>query len=79
MVQDNGIGIPPEELTRIFEEYRQVALKGRARHPGAGLGLSIAKQLIEGLGGRITVQSRLGQGATFSVSLPLSADDEEGI
>lgn len=68
-VADTGVGIAPEELTRVFDRfYRGDA--ARARSGGTGLGLAIAKLLVEQHGGRIDVQSRLGAGSQFTVTLP---------
>lgn len=74
-VRDTGKGIPPAELERIFERFYQVD-KSRARpsgQPGAGLGLAIARQLVEAHGGRLTAHSRPGEGSTFVVSLPITS------
>ncbi|MCX7642303.1 MAG: ATP-binding protein [Armatimonadetes bacterium] len=69
-VSDTGVGIPPEHLPRIFERFYRVD-KARSRQLGGfGLGLSIAKHLVESLGGKITVQSQVGKGSTFSIWLP---------
>jgi len=71
-VSDTGIGIPEEDLDRIFERFFQ------GNHPmiresgGTGLGLSIAERLVELLGGKIWVKSRVDQGSTFSFTLPLA-------
>ena len=67
-VRDHGPGIAPESLPRVFERYWRAA--AGARHRGAGLGLSIARGIAEAHGGRIWVESTLGQGATFYFSLP---------
>jgi PAS domain S-box-containing protein len=67
-VRDTGSGIAPEHLDRIFDRYWQSADGSRAR--GTGLGLSIAKGIVDAHGGRIWVDSRLGEGSTFSFSLP---------
>jgi signal transduction histidine kinase len=71
-VQDNGIGIAPENIERIFEQFYQVADHMTRRHGGLGLGLAIAQVLVNLHGGRIWAESEgLGQGSTFNVSLPL--------
>lgn len=72
VVQDNGVGIPPDQLTHIFEDFYQVEDHMTRRHGGLGLGLSIAKALVEAHGGRIWVESAgSGQGSTFYINLPL--------
>ncbi|SDG68585.1 ATP-binding protein [Desulfosporosinus hippei] len=69
-VQDEGKGIPPEYLERIFEEFRQVDSAYTRKVGGTGLGLSITKKFVEMLGGEIKVQSTLGAGSIFTVFLP---------
>lgn len=71
IVSDTGIGIPMDELPYIFDRFYQVARSRRANH-GFGLGLSIAKSIVESHRGAIFVESQPDQGATFTVSLPLS-------
>lgn len=69
-VSDTGIGIPSQDVPRIFERFYRVD-KARSRQVGGtGLGLSIAKHVIEGMQGKITVQSQLGKGSTFTITLP---------
>jgi signal transduction histidine kinase len=65
-VVDTGVGIPPEHLPRIFDRFWQAS---RTQHVGSGLGLSIAKGIIEAHGGRIWAESRLGKGSSFSFTL----------
>jgi signal transduction histidine kinase len=68
-VRDTGIGIAPEDLPHVFEEFRQVGT-GEAKAEGTGLGLPLAKRFVELHGGRLWVESTVGQGSTFSFSLP---------
>jgi signal transduction histidine kinase len=68
VVQDAGIGIAPEHLTRIFERFER-AVSGR-HYGGLGLGLYITRQVVEALGGSISVESQMGEGSTFRVELP---------
>jgi signal transduction histidine kinase/CheY-like chemotaxis protein len=69
-VRDTGIGIAPDNLDLIFQEFGQVAHRLQSRVKGTGLGLPLAKKLAELLGGQIAVQSVPGEGSTFSVTLP---------
>jgi PAS domain S-box-containing protein len=72
-VGDTGIGIRPEFLPYVFERFRQADSSTSRRHGGLGLGLAIAKQIVELHGGSISAESRgEGQGSTFHVSLPIS-------
>jgi len=73
-VQDTGIGIAPEDQTRVFEEFRQV---GRERsREGTGLGLTLTKRFVELHGGRIWFESTPGHGSMFSFSLPITRSVE---
>ena len=67
-VADTGPGIPPEHLAKVFDWFWQAE---RSKHMGSGLGLSIAKGIVEAHGGRIWVQSQLGKGSSFLFTLPL--------
>ncbi|MBI2939795.1 MAG: response regulator [Chloroflexi bacterium] len=69
-VADTGVGIAPEDLPRIFDEFRQAVAPG-ARRGGSGLGLTICKRLVELHGGSIWAESRPGEGSTFLLTLPL--------
>jgi len=70
-VSDTGIGIPKEELENIFREFQQVDTAITREFTGTGLGLNITKKFVEMHGGRIWVESELGQGSTFFFNLPL--------
>ena len=73
-VKDDGVGIPVAEQQRIFERFYRVD-KARSRETGGtGLGLSIVRHVAERHGGRVTVESTVGVGSTFTVWLPLAAD-----
>jgi signal transduction histidine kinase len=72
-VTDTGPGIPPEERSRIFEQFHQVDGSLTKAKGGTGLGLAIAKQIVEMHGGRIWVESTLGKGSTFRMEIPTSA------
>jgi len=70
-VCDNGIGIAPEDLPRIFEEFYRTKAAKEYSEMGTGLGLSIVKRIVETYQGHIDVQSAVGQGSTFTVALPI--------
>ncbi|NMO18422.1 PAS domain S-box protein [Pyxidicoccus fallax] len=67
-VRDRGIGIAPEDQSRLFQKFQRVA--SERHYSGFGLGLWIVKQVLDAMGGTIRVESALGQGATFTVTLP---------
>ncbi|GEM_PF-1101720 len=75
-VADTGIGIAPEDQQRIFEEFRRV--EGSPVHEGTGLGLALARRLVELHGGQIALESALGAGSTFTVTLPLCGPEAAG-
>jgi signal transduction histidine kinase len=68
---DTGNGIPQEALAYIFESFRQVDDGSTRQHGGVGLGLSIVKQLVDLMKGKITVESEVEKGSVFTVTLPL--------
>ncbi len=76
-VQDQGRGIPPDQLESIFERFQQVNLADAQNYSGTGLGLAICRQIIEQHGGRIWAESQLGQGSRFSLTLPLLGISEK--
>ena len=71
-VIDNGPGIPAAQLSKVFDRYWQSA---RTDRHGAGLGLAIAKGIVEGHGGRIWIESALGKGTTASFTLPVTRSE----
>lgn len=70
-VLDTGIGIPADELSRIFERGYKVATNASSKYNGRGLGLALVKELVEAQGGEISVHSVVGEGSTFCVTCPL--------
>jgi PAS domain S-box-containing protein len=70
-VQDTGIGIPVEAQSSIFEPFQQASNAITRDNPGIGLGLSITKQLVDLMGGRIKLESQVGVGSTFDILLPI--------
>jgi signal transduction histidine kinase len=70
-VSDDGVGIPPDSLDRVFDRFWQVDGSSRRQHGGSGLGLAIAKNIVEAHGGTLRVESEVGKGSTFTVALPL--------
>jgi PAS domain S-box-containing protein len=79
-VIDTGVGIAPEDMANLFEEFRQVDSSLTRKHEGTGLGLALTRRLVELHGGEITVDSEPGQGTTFTVTLlrDLVPDGESG-
>ena len=78
-VSDTGVGIRPDEIEAIWEDFRQLDQSRTRSYGGTGLGLSIARRLTEQLGGKVRVESTLGVGTTFIVRLPLSIATVEGL
>ncbi|MFC2152455.1 response regulator [Bacteroidota bacterium] len=79
-VKDPGIGLSDEQQTRVFNRFTKAEISKKKLYRGAGLGLSISKNLVEILGGRIWVDSELEKGATFNFNLPYDTSDiKEGL
>lgn len=76
-VEDTGIGIPPAEVDRIFESFRQVDSGLSRTYPGLGLGLALAKKLASLMQGEIIVESTPGKGSTFTLRIPLRVAEAE--
>ena len=73
-VADTGVGIAPEDQGAVFEEFRQVGTADK-KVEGTGLGLALSRKFVELHGGRIGVTSQVGQGSTFTFTLPLRRED----
>jgi len=78
LVRDTGIGIAPEEQRRIFLDFEQADSGSSRKYGGTGLGLAISKRIIERMGGELAVDSALGAGSSFQVTVPLPATGETG-
>ena len=72
-VRDTGIGSAPENHEKIFEDFRQVDDSPSRQYGGTGLGLAICRRLAMALGGRITLHSTVGQGSSFTLTIPVEA------
>jgi signal transduction histidine kinase len=69
-VEDSGLGIAPTDQARLFEKFYRARRPDTLKEKGSGLGLAIVKSIIEQHGGRVSVESRLGVGSTFTVEIP---------
>jgi signal transduction histidine kinase len=69
-VSDTGIGIPPDQLSRVFEPFVQVDATLTRTREGTGLGLAISRDLARGMGGDLTAESTLAIGSAFTLTLP---------
>ncbi len=72
-VRDTGIGIPPEELPRVFERFQRIDHKRGRTHEGTGIGLALVQELAKIHGGNVAVESVEGDGSTFTVTIPLGS------
>lgn len=79
VIRDNGIGISPEFLPHLFESFSQEHNQTTSQYQGTGLGMAITKQIVELMGGTITVESRLGEGTAFTLTLPFPLATAEQI
>ena len=75
-MSDTGEGIPTRDIERVFERFYRVDSARSRVTGGTGLGLSIVRHVVEGHGGRVSVDSELGAGSTFTIRLPLSEQVE---
>jgi adenylate cyclase len=75
-VIDTGIGMTPEQLAKLFQEFSQADASTAKHYGGTGLGLAITRKLARLMGGDVTVTSELGKGSVFTVRLPGSGDSE---
>jgi PAS domain S-box-containing protein len=73
VVRDTGTGIPQQEIPHLFERFRRIENARRRTHEGSGIGLALVHELVSMHGGKISVQSRLGAGTAFTVTLPYGA------
>ena len=78
-ISDTGIGMSPEFLEHIFDEFSQEESSARTQYKGTGLGMAITKRYVELMGGTISVDSRKGVGSTFTVELPMELTDGEKV
>lgn len=76
-ISDNGIGISNESMDLIFERFYQAENVNTRKNDGVGLGLAIVKELVISMGGSVSVSSRLGEGSTFTVKLPLASEPNQ--
>ncbi len=75
-VADTGVGIPTEDLARVFDRFHQVKSNAANQNQGVGIGLALAQELVEQHGGTLGVESVVGEGTTFRVTLPVSLEAE---
>jgi signal transduction histidine kinase len=75
-VRDTGPGIAEQDQAKIFEEFQQADSSITKQKGGTGLGLAIAKRIIEMHGGRLRVESKVGEGSTFSFTVPVNVEQQ---
>jgi two-component system sensor histidine kinase VicK len=77
-IRDTGVGIPHEEISQLFEKYKQTTSGKTSIHKGTGLGLAICKMIVEAHRGRIWAESAEGKGTTFFFTLPVNTEHAIG-
>ena len=78
-VQDSGVGIAKKDMPKLFDKFTQFGRKAGPGEKGTGLGLAIVKKLVEMHNGRIEVESKVGQGTSFTISLPLKVSEKDDL
>jgi signal transduction histidine kinase len=73
-VADTGIGMTPEQMGKLFQEFSQASSSTASKYGGTGLGLAISKRFCQMMGGDITVESEVGRGSTFTIRLPRTVE-----
>ena len=73
-VRDKGVGIRPEDVSRLFVEFQQLDSSAIRLHQGTGLGLALIRKMVELHDGRVSVESRPAEGSTFTVEWPVTAE-----
>ena len=76
-VADTGIGMTPEQMGKLFQEFSQADASTTRKYGGTGLGLAISKRFCQMMGGDITVESEPGRGSTFTIRLPRLVESKE--
>lgn len=79
MIEDNGVGISAENLEKLFKDYAKLDEHAEINQKGTGLGLSICKNLVEQMGGNVTVESKVGVGTKFNITLQQRCIDSNSV